>query len=139
MRHFSNPLLERALAACENAMAADPAARRAVIDFTGTSAQLSNNFNAPEPVTRAATLYVFRVMCEAPIPMNAGCLKPLKVIIPPGSMLNPNPPASVVAVPITLSPRCASSSAMAAPMPREAPVTRATWPSNFVSLMTAAP
>lgn len=71
--------------------------RSAVIDFTGTSAQLSNNFNAPTAVCMAAVLYVFRTLVDDEIPLNAGCLKPLKVIIPVGCMLNPNPPASVVA------------------------------------------
>jgi 5-oxoprolinase (ATP-hydrolysing) len=71
--------------------------RSAEIDFTGTSAQQLNNFNAPTAVCMAAVLYVFRTLVNDDIPLNAGCLKPLKVIIPPGSMLNPNPPASVVA------------------------------------------
>ena len=71
--------------------------RTAEIDFTGTSAQLPNNFNAPRAVCMAAVLYVFRSLVDDDIPLNAGCLKPLKVIIPKGSMLNPNPPASVVA------------------------------------------
>jgi 5-oxoprolinase (ATP-hydrolysing) len=71
--------------------------RTAEIDFTGTSPQLTNNFNAPTAVCMAAVLYVFRTLVDDDIPLNAGCLKPLKVIIPPGSMLNPNPPASVVA------------------------------------------
>jgi 5-oxoprolinase (ATP-hydrolysing) len=71
--------------------------RSAEIDFTGTSAQQVNNFNAPTAVCMAAVLYVFRTLVHDEIPLNAGCLKPLKVIIPPGSMLNPNPPASVVA------------------------------------------
>jgi len=71
--------------------------RSAEIDFTGTSPQQTNNFNAPTAVCMAAVLYVFRTLVEDDIPLNAGCLKPLKVIIPPGSMLNPNPPASVVA------------------------------------------
>lgn len=71
--------------------------RSADIDFTGTSAQLSNNFNAPTAVCMAAVLYVFRTLVDDEIPLNAGCLKPLNVIIPHGSMLNPNPPASVVA------------------------------------------
>ena len=71
--------------------------RSAVIDFTGTSAQQPNNFNAPTAVCMAAVLYVFRSLVDDDIPLNAGCLKPLQVIIPPGSMLNPNPPASVVA------------------------------------------
>ena len=71
--------------------------REATIDFSGTSAQQPNNFNAPEPVTRAAVLYVFRVMVEDDIPMNAGCLRPLKIIVPKGSMLSPEYPAAVVA------------------------------------------
>ena len=73
------------------------AERSAEIDFSGTSAQQTNNFNAPTAVCMAAVLYVFRTLVDDDIPLNAGCLKPLKVIIPPGSMLNPNPPASVVA------------------------------------------
>ena len=71
--------------------------RTAEIDFSGTSAQLVNNFNAPTAVCMAAVLYVFRTLVNDDIPLNAGCLKPLKVIIPDGSMLNPHPPASVVA------------------------------------------
>ncbi len=75
----------------------DAATRSATIDFTGTSPQQANNFNAPTAVCMAAVLYVFRCLVDDDIPLNAGCLKPLKVIIPPGSMLNPHPPASVVA------------------------------------------
>jgi 5-oxoprolinase (ATP-hydrolysing) len=75
----------------------DRAARSAVIDFTGTSPQLPDNFNAPAAVTMSAVLYVFRTMVGADIPLNAGCLKPLTVIIPEGSMLNPGYPAAVVA------------------------------------------
>ena len=75
----------------------DRAARAATIDFTGTSAQLTNNFNAPKAVTMAAVLYVFRTLVDDDIPLNAGCLKPLHVIVPEGCMLNPNPPAAVVA------------------------------------------
>ena len=71
--------------------------RSAEVDFTGTSPQQINNFNAPTAVCMAAVLYVFRALVNDDIPLNAGCLKPIKVIIPPGSMLNPNPPASVVA------------------------------------------
>jgi 5-oxoprolinase (ATP-hydrolysing) len=70
--------------------------RCADIDFTGTSAQLNNNFNAPSAVCMAAVLYVFRTLVDDDIPLNAGCLKPLNVIIPDGSMLNPRYPASVV-------------------------------------------
>ena len=75
----------------------DGAARSATIDFTGTSAQLPNNFNAPKAVTMAAVLYVFRTLVDDDIPLNAGCLKPLHVIVPEGCMLNPRPPAAVVA------------------------------------------
>ncbi|MFM2328434.1 MAG: hypothetical protein RLZZ494_537, partial [Pseudomonadota bacterium] len=75
----------------------DTASRSAVVDFSGTSAQQPNNFNAPTAVCMAAVLYVFRALVNDDIPLNAGCLKPIQVIIPPGSMLNPNPPASVVA------------------------------------------
>jgi 5-oxoprolinase (ATP-hydrolysing) len=71
--------------------------RSAVIDFTGTSPQLDNNFNAPSAVCMAAVLYVFRTLVDDDIPLNAGCLKPLEVIIPEGSMLNPRYPAAVVA------------------------------------------
>ncbi|MBA4256940.1 MAG: 5-oxoprolinase, partial [Polaromonas sp.] len=79
------------------AVSLDAARRSAVIDFSGTSAQQPNNFNAPRAVCMAAVLYVFRTLVDDDIPLNAGCLKPLQVIIPPGCMLNPNPPASVVA------------------------------------------
>jgi 5-oxoprolinase (ATP-hydrolysing) len=79
------------------AIRVDAASRSAEIDFTGTSAQQTNNFNAPTAVCMAAVLYVFRTLVDDDIPLNAGCLKPLKVIIPAGSMLNPDPPASVVA------------------------------------------
>ena len=75
----------------------DAAQREATIDFTGTSAQLTNNFNAPKAVTMAAVLYVFRTLVDDDIPLNAGCLKPLHVIVPVGCMLNPRPPAAVVA------------------------------------------
>jgi 5-oxoprolinase (ATP-hydrolysing) len=80
----------------EVAIRVDAASRSAEIDFTGTSSQLPNNFNAPSAVCMAAVLYVFRTLVDDEIPLNAGCLKPLKVIIPPGSMLNPHYPASVV-------------------------------------------
>ncbi|HEX2555675.1 MAG TPA: hydantoinase B/oxoprolinase family protein [Microvirga sp.] len=71
--------------------------REATVDFTGTSAQRDDNFNAPEPVTRAAVLYVFRVMVEDNIPMNAGCLRPINIVVPKASMLSPQWPAAVVA------------------------------------------
>ncbi|MRD49292.1 5-oxoprolinase [Caenimonas koreensis DSM 17982] len=79
------------------AIRVDAKNRSAEIDFTGTSPQQVNNFNAPTAVCMAAVLYVFRTLVDDDIPLNAGCLKPLKVIIPEASMLNPNPPASVVA------------------------------------------
>ena len=79
------------------AIKVDAARREATIDFTGTSAQLDNNFNAPKAVTTAAALYVFRTLVDDDIPLNAGCLKPLRLIVPEGSMLNPRPPAAVVA------------------------------------------
>jgi 5-oxoprolinase (ATP-hydrolysing) len=75
----------------------DKEKREATVDFTGTSPQQPSNFNAPEPVTRAAVLYVFRVMVDDDIPMNAGCLEPIRIVIPPGSMLSPQFPAAVVA------------------------------------------
>jgi 5-oxoprolinase (ATP-hydrolysing) len=75
----------------------DARARSATIDFTGTSAQLGDNFNAPAAVCMAAVLYVFRTLVDDEIPLNAGCLKPLEVKIPEGSMLNPRYPAAVVA------------------------------------------
>ena len=71
--------------------------REATVDFTGTSPQQGTNFNAPEPVTRAAVLYVFRVMVDDDIPMNAGCLRPINIVIPKESMLAPQYPAAVVA------------------------------------------
>ena len=75
----------------------DKKSRTGIIDFTGTSAQVANNFNAPSAVCYAAVLYVFRSLVDDDIPLNAGCLKPLNVIIPAGSMLNPRYPAAVVA------------------------------------------
>ena len=75
----------------------DRAARRATVDFTGTSPQRADNFNAPEAVTAAAVLYVLRTLVDADIPLNAGCLKPIDIVIPPGSMLSPVHPAAVAA------------------------------------------
>ena len=75
----------------------DKVKRSAVIDFTGTSRQLENNFNAPAAVSMAAVLYVFRSLVDDDIPLNAGCLKPIEVIIPAGCMLHPAYPAAVVA------------------------------------------
>ena len=78
-------------------IAVDRPSRSATIDFTGSSDQLPNNFNAPSAVCYAAVLYVFRTLVDADIPLNAGCLKPLHVVIPERSMLNPRYPAAVVA------------------------------------------
>jgi 5-oxoprolinase (ATP-hydrolysing) len=75
----------------------DKAKREATVDFSGTSPQQATNFNAPEPVARAAVLYVFRVMVDDDIPMNAGCLQPINIIIPNRSLLSPEYPAAVVA------------------------------------------
>jgi 5-oxoprolinase (ATP-hydrolysing) len=75
----------------------DQQARTAKVDFSGTSPTQPNNYNAPRPVTRAAVLYVFRVMVDEPIPMNAGCLKPIEIIVPDDSMLSPEYPAAVIA------------------------------------------
>jgi 5-oxoprolinase (ATP-hydrolysing) len=79
------------------AIRVDRPARTAVVDFTGTSAQRPNNFNAPRPVTQAAVLYAFRCLVDSEIPLNAGCMRPLTIVAPEGSMLNPVSPAAVVA------------------------------------------
>ncbi|MEX2242075.1 MAG: hydantoinase B/oxoprolinase family protein [Burkholderiales bacterium] len=92
---FELPLDNGALIRVRISIGADR--RSAVIDFSGTSAQLPNNFNAPAAVSMAAVLYVFRTLVDDEIPLNAGCLKPLDVRIPAGSMLNPRYPAAVVA------------------------------------------
>ena len=75
----------------------DRAARTARVDFTGTSLQQDNNFNAPLSVTRAATLYVFRTLVDEDLPLNDGCMRPIELIVPAGCMLNPSYPAAVVA------------------------------------------
>jgi 5-oxoprolinase (ATP-hydrolysing) len=75
----------------------DQAARSATFDFTGTSDQLPDNFNAPYSIVRAASLYVVRTLIDDAIPMNDGCLRPIELIVPEGSMLNPRSPAAVVA------------------------------------------
>ena len=93
--HFTLPLDNGAQ--IQVAIRVDAKSRSAEVDFTGTSPQQTNNFNAPTAVCMAAVLYAFRTLVNDDIPLNAGCLKPIKVIIPAGSMLNPNPPASVVA------------------------------------------
>jgi 5-oxoprolinase (ATP-hydrolysing) len=79
------------------AVTVDRSARRARIDFSGTSPQRPGNFNAPAAVTKAAVLYVFRTLVLDDIPLNAGCLRPLEILIPEGSLLNPVYPAAVVA------------------------------------------
>ncbi|MFJ7420510.1 hydantoinase B/oxoprolinase family protein [Streptomyces uncialis] len=75
----------------------DRADRSATVDFTGTSPQLATNFNAPYAVVNAAVLYVFRTLVADDIPLNDGCLRPLRIVVPPGSLLAPRPPAAVVA------------------------------------------
>jgi 5-oxoprolinase (ATP-hydrolysing) len=84
-------------AAIEVAITVDRDAGRAKIDFTGTSSQRPNNFNAPASICRAATLYVIRTLLDEDIPMNDGCLEPIELVIPEGSMLKPRYPAAVVA------------------------------------------
>lgn len=79
------------------ALRIDPEAATATIDFAGTSPQQPNNYNAPEAITKAAVLYVFRTLISEDIPLNAGCLRPLTILIPEGSLLSPRPPAAVVA------------------------------------------
>jgi 5-oxoprolinase (ATP-hydrolysing) len=79
------------------AVTIDREARTATVDFTGTSAQLADNFNAPLPVVRAAVLYVVRTLIDDAVPMNEGCLRPIMLIVPEGSMLHPRAPAAVVA------------------------------------------
>ncbi len=79
------------------AITIDRKARKAVVDFTGTSAQADDTFNAPEPITRACVLYVFRTLVDDDIPLNAGCLRPIKIVVPKGSMLKPRYPAAVAA------------------------------------------
>ncbi len=83
--------------AIEVSISVDQENQTALVDFTGTSMQLDNNFNAPSSVARAAVMYVFRTLVEDEIPMNEGCLKPIKIVIPDGCMLKPVYPAAVVA------------------------------------------
>jgi 5-oxoprolinase (ATP-hydrolysing) len=92
---FSYPMDNGAV--IEVAVRVDRAARAAVIDFTGTSPQQPGNYNAPFAICRAVVLYVFRTLVGADIPLNEGCLKPLRIIAPEGSMLNPAWPAAVIA------------------------------------------
>ncbi|NVJ69059.1 MAG: hydantoinase B/oxoprolinase family protein, partial [Alphaproteobacteria bacterium] len=79
------------------ALSVDRMSRSVIVDFTGTSPAQNSNFNAPLAVTKAAVLYVFRTLTGEDIPLNAGCLKPIRLIVPTGCMLNPAPPAAVVA------------------------------------------
>lgn len=79
------------------AVSIDRESQGATIDFTGTSGQLADNFNAPLPVVRAAVLYAVRTLIDEAVPMNEGCLRPVRIVVPEGSMLNPRPPAAVVA------------------------------------------
>ena len=79
------------------AISVDKAARSATFDFTGTSEQLPDNFNAPRSIVRAAALYVVRTLIDDAIPMNDGCLRPIRLVVPEGSMLSPAYPAAVVA------------------------------------------
>ncbi len=79
------------------AVRVDREAGRATVDFTGTSPQQPTNFNAPRSVARAAVLYVFRTLVDDDIPLNDGCMRPIDLVIPPGCMLDPRPPAAVVA------------------------------------------
>jgi 5-oxoprolinase (ATP-hydrolysing) len=81
----------------EVTVSVDHEAGSAIVDFAGTSAQQDNNFNAPRAVTVAAVLYVFRTLIDEPIPLNAGCLTPLEIVVPAGSMLDPTFPHAVVA------------------------------------------
>ncbi len=79
------------------AVQVDRTRRQVVLDFSGTSAQAQHNFHAPLAVTKAVVLYVIRCLVEEPIPLNAGCFRPLTLIVPEGSLLNPRAPAAVVA------------------------------------------
>ncbi len=79
------------------AVSIDRERRSARVDFTGSSSQLPSNFNAPRSIVRAAVLYVFRTLVDEPIPMNDGCLRPVEIVVPAGSMLDPKPGAAVVA------------------------------------------
>jgi 5-oxoprolinase (ATP-hydrolysing) len=78
-------------------IAVDHQTRTVTVDFTGTGKQRDDNFNAPPAVTRAAVLYVFRCLVGSDIPLNDGCLKPIRLVIPPGTFLSPRPGAAVVA------------------------------------------
>ena len=87
----------------------DAEARRVQVDFSGTSPQHSGNLNAPLAVTKAVVLYVFRCLVGEQIPLNAGCFEPIELIVPPGSLLHPNPPAAVVAGNVEISQAAANA------------------------------
>jgi 5-oxoprolinase (ATP-hydrolysing) len=91
----------------------DKERRRAVIDFTGTSAMSAGNFNAPAAIARAAVLYVFRTLVDEDIPLNAGCLRPLELVLPPASLVNPRHPAAVAAGNVETS-QCITDAMLAA-------------------------
>jgi 5-oxoprolinase (ATP-hydrolysing) len=95
------------------AVTIDRAARGATIDFAGTSAASATNFNAPSSIVRAAVLYVFRTLVRESIPLNAGCLEPLTILVPKKSLLNPEPPAAVVAGNVETS-QCITDALLAA-------------------------
>ena len=107
----------------------DHAAREAVVDFTGTSPQQPDNFNAPKPVTRAAVLYAFRVLVDSDIPMNAGCLRPIRIVVPEHSMLSPQWPAAVVAGNVEVSQAVTSAllAAMGALAPAQSTMNNLTF------------
>lgn len=107
----------------------DRSARAARIDFTGTSAQLPDNFNAPASIVRAAVLYVFRTLVDDAIPMNDGCLRPIELIVPEGSMLRPRPPAAVVAGNVETSQVVTDAlfAAMGALAPSQGTMNNLTW------------
>ncbi|WP_426956151.1 hydantoinase B/oxoprolinase family protein [Muricoccus radiodurans] len=107
----------------------DRAAREAVVDFSGTSLQQPDNFNAPKPVTRAAVLYCFRLMVDSDIPMNAGCLRPIRIVVPENSMLAPQRPAAVVAGNVEVSQAVTSAilAAMGALAPAQSTMNNLTF------------
>ena len=95
------------------AVSVDATRRRASVDFTGTSPASAGNFNAPTSIVRAAVLYVFRTLVRENIPLNAGCLEPLTIVLPPGSLLDPRFPAAVVAGNVETS-QCITDALLAA-------------------------
>jgi 5-oxoprolinase (ATP-hydrolysing) len=95
------------------AVTVDTVQRRATIDFTGTSPASPGNFNAPTSIVRAAVLYVFRTLVRESIPLNAGCMEPLTIVLPPGSLLDPHYPAAVVAGNVETS-QCITDALLAA-------------------------